>query len=801
MAQFPGTYAIPTRPASDSVRGRAPSFLNFTDLDKETAQKIHEEKRELVMLGEQYAIDRLERAQKAEDLRNGKIWNKQDEDFFSDLDLSAYEINIQRPLFNTIANTQQEQEYRFRVAPKDIHAHQRYQKGKADFVEHYAAQFGSEQEASRYFDEVIDDEFGIMLSALMMDSRDVSNGDDAESECFDDGAITGMAAMKVTYSTKYDRQIGLNHEAVPQNALIYDEARSKDYACDDISFIGEIHDYYPEDLIEEYPEYSQEIENTYRHLIENRRTFQTGNDATRWKDWYEFTDGHGAKALRLKVAELWTRHTEEKIRVIDKETNKIKVSKFGVTIDQVIDRLMEQWAKKLFQETINSDNFSQSDLERFSDPTLKEQLAQRINERYEFEKIFEPIWYKTIFSFNGIFEHSRSPYPHESHPYTLYFSQYHHGSFRGLGEDVSDVIIAFNKAVAFRELMMAHGAKNVLLVDEETLAENDLNKEDLADQWTRIGPVIALKLRPGMRMGDVALPVNTVGQNMDIINNIIAHYSSLMNQILGVTAEQLGSSSADAPASRFNMQIQQGMGNNAVIFKNFNRTLKMHYRKALTMEVEVLKVRKERVIRLLGDEYRFFFDSNFLNVEWNEEFQMFEETLKTGQYGLSIIPVKDDPQTGAAREGIMFELAGQGAIPIELAFKYSSWDKRHQFVRDLKKQRNKQYLEALQNQVDANQLAEIMATKGVDAEVADEILEELRLQNVKKLRSSQNETGFGMPQQKGNNGRISALAAKMGQSQRIEQNLQTGFQPDQRQANPQNNQPQPQNNRSPQPMK
>lgn len=778
MARFPGTYAVPVKSTAKdaSTVGRSRSFINMTDLTREQAQKIHEEKRELVRLGEDYREERLRNAQKAEDLRNGKIWNENDEEFFADLDLSAYEINIQRPLFNTIANNQSEQEVRFRVAPKDIHAKHRYEENKEEFVQEFAEEFGSEQEASEYFDEVVDDKFGIMLSALMMDSRSTSNGDDAENECFDDGAITGMAAMKCTYSTKYDRQIGLDISSLPQNAIIYDEARSKSYECDDISFIGEVHDYYPEDLIEEYPQYADEIEQTYRHLIENRRTFQSGDQYTQWKDWYDYVDGGDGKNLRLKVADLWTRHTEPKIRIIDKQSNDIKVAEFGVEVEQIIDRLLEQMVKEEYQLTLQDPESTPEDLQKFEDPTLKERLLEEIGNRYEFEQIYEEIWYKTVFTFNAIFEHTRSPYPHNSHPYSLYFSQYHHGSFRGLGEDISDVIIAYNKAIAFRELMMAHGAKNVLLVDEEMLAENDLTKEDLADQWTRIGPVIALKLRPGMKMSDVALPVNTVGENLAAIENIIAHYGQLMNQILGVTPAQLGNSSADAPASRFNMEIEQGMGNNAVIFKNFYRTLKNFYRKVLTMEVEILKVRRNRVVTLLGDEYRFFFNSKFLDVEWNEEFEMFEQTLKSGQYGMEIIPIEDNPQTGAAREGIILEMAGQGQLPIDLAFKYSSWDKRHQFVRDLKKYRREQFLEELQNQVDINQLAEIMASEGVDGETADKIMKKMRLENAKKVNQSKNPA----PQSKGSNGRISALAAKMGQAQRIDNSLQSD-EPDQRQ--------------------
>ena len=193
------------------------------------------------------------------------------------------------------------------------------------------------------------------------------------------------------------------------------------------------------------------------------------------------------------------------------------------------------------------------------------------------------------------------------------------------------------------------------------------------------------------------------------------------------------------------------------------------------MEVELLKVRKERVIRLLGDEYRHFYNANFLNVEWNDEFSLFEETLKTGQYGLTVVPVEDDPQLGAAREGIMMEHAGQGLIPIELAYKYSSWDKRHRFVKDLRKYRQKQFIEQLQQQVDINQLAEIMAGEGISGDSADRILKQIRLENAKRINQGDNQQN----NVQGNNGRIRELSASMGQQQRIE-NAQAAGRPDER---------------------
>jgi len=335
---------------------------------------------------------------------------------------------------------------------------------------------------------------------------------------------------------------------------------------------------------------------------------------------------------------------------------------------------------------------------------------------------------------------------------------------------VLDVIIAYNKAVAFRELMMAHGAKNVLLVDEDMLADNDIKKEDIADQWTRIGSVIALHLKPGTRMSDVAVPVNTVGSQMEFTSTIIQHYSELMYEITGITPAQLGNTNAEDSATKYNEIIKQGKGNNGLIFRNFHRTLELLYKKIMSMEVMQLKAKRQRVIPLLGDEYKYFFNSNFLNVEWNDDFETFEYTLRDGLYGFELVPEEDNPHVNNAREGYLMELGANQVIPIELAFKYSTWSKRHQFIRDLHKQQQRQMLRQIDMSVDVQELRVMMAKYGIDSETAQKMLDEIHLQNSEKLRDSQNTTLTNKP----NLQAIKNAGAQMQRPQRIQQATMQG---------------------------
>lgn len=737
-------------------------FINRTHYSESEAKRIIEQLRRYVLEGEQSAVDRLTKAEKGRNLVTGKIWNDNDRSFFEALDITEYTINIQRPIFNTLKEEQEAMKLTFRVAPKDLNSYHRYVEGREKYAEEHAEQHGSYQQALEYYDENVDDEYAIMLSALMADTRDTCQGRYEEADAFSGGVDTGTHFLKADWSTKFDRSGGIAIQAVPQNAMIWDEARSTRYNLDDILYIGEVMELYPDELARLIPDAAEEIIAEYDWMVRNRGVTNR-MDNQDWKSWYRYEPSQRNTSMKIKVAQLWIRTNEDRIRVTDTQTNESHTAAYGTTPEQIFDNLITRQAEEVFEQAIANPETTTNDLQYMGTEEFKQELADSVFDRYIIEEYPDEIWYKTLFTFNGLFEYGRSPYPHGKHPFAAYFAQFSEGYVTGVGEDIYDIFIAYQKAFMFRELMMAHGAKNLLLVDQNTLDDNNLKKEDIAEQWTQIGQVIALKLKPDTRMQDIAMTLNTVGNQGDYIDRIIAQYALLIKEVAGVTPEQMGYSPGETAKGKYDEQLRQARGNNGIIYKNWLRTLKYLYTKVMSLEIELLKARKSRVIRLLGTEYENWSTSKFAKVEWNDEMELFEENIRMGFVGLTLVTDTDTAQLNASREAMLFEMAqvNPQAVPFEVAMKYSTHPKRHQIVRDIQQAKERAFRQELANQIQIDQLYEIMLSMGVDIEVAKSVQTKAQLAAEEKLRSSQN------PMAGQRTSEISRVAGDMGRQQAI----------------------------------
>ncbi|MDV7401972.1 hypothetical protein RZS08_61695, partial [Arthrospira platensis SPKY1] len=104
------------------------------------------------------------------------------------------------------------------------------------------------------------------------------------------------------------------------------------------------------------------------------------------------------------------------------------------------------------------------------------------------------------------------------------------------------------------------------IVDEKTLSDSGYSVADIADAYTQIGSVIALRPKPGRSIDQVLQQLTTVGDGIGAINSVIADYDNRLFQISGVNMAQLGMVQGETPASRYRMQISEGENNNALIF-------------------------------------------------------------------------------------------------------------------------------------------------------------------------------------------------------------------------------------------
>lgn len=712
----------------------AKNFLNLTQLSEEEALEKLSILRDIYLKGERNRLERMEKDEENVRLFNNEIWDEDQKRMFESMDITPYEFAIQRPLINNLISRQRKRPFTFEVVPQDLGSYHRQREGREQFVEEHLNEFDSIEEAERYYDEYADDEYSKAVSALMHNFRIESKAKYVESSNFQQGLISGLDFMKAIYSRKYNREGGIEITRRPQRAMIYDET-SVEYDLNDIEYIGEVHKLYKTNLINQYPDYRDEIDDYYEKNtnLDSREFNQLHKD---WKSFYNFTYGDDRTEGRVNVAELWYLDNESRIKVVDKEHNETHIAIFGLEEEEIYDSLKTKILLELDERMEEGDEEAEQIITDEEVETIVEDMVQ---ERFELSETFEPIWYKAVFSYNALLEYERSPLPHGCHPYFPFFAQFQEGYFRGIIEDIKDVIIAINKALAFRELMMAHGAKGLVVVDESTIVQSGYDVDDIAEHWTRIGSVVALKLKSGKRIQDVFQSITTVGQGLAEINNVLADLDNRLYSISGVNLAQLGVTQRETSAAGYQMQLSEGESNNGLIFENFIRSMETFYNdKVVPLVVEYMKMKKNKVIRMLGEER-----APWLEIDFDERFEVFEQAIRKGEYNCVLTPKEDNPRLHSERSARYMELAMAGAIHPEVAIEFSDDPNRYKLIKRNKEKMRNEAKEQQAMQVSMQMVMETMMESGVTEEQAREIVDKMQKDKVREMQQQRKKQESG----------------------------------------------------------
>lgn len=699
-------------------------ILNFTQLsDKDAASKLTE-LRNLVLRGEGYVDEYRVKANKTMKAWRGKLWTEEDLAFFRQFDLTPYAFRDFRPYINQLIANQRQARFRFDLVPRDNHSYRRHVKALQSFLESNAQDFSTIEEATRYFEEYGDDEYANALTAAMTLIRDENKAKYIESDCFENGLIVAADFLKAYYGNKHNRDGSIVIDRKSIRNMIWD-SNSRDYDLGDAEFIGEVHTKYMEELVQMYPEYAEEVREHFDKYTNKRFSSRVRIQDEQF-DQFMFFDAM-SEGVQAKVVELWTLESEERFTVYDSETEENRIADFGLDEDTIWDALYQ---KTLMEVTASAE--ATGDMELLASGDLEGKVRELAETRYELRGTQEPIWYKTVFSYDVLFEHERSPYPHAKHPYTAFFPQYTDGYFSSVMDDIYDVVIALNKALMFREMLMAHGAKGLVLVNQDVMAASGYDVNDIAEAYTQIGGVLALKLKPGQRLSDAFVQQTTLDKGLSEITALIRDYDARLQHITGVTPAQLGIAQGETPASRYRMQISEGQSANNLIFDNFVRSLELFYSKLIPMIVEMMQRKPNHFIRALGDQVR-----PWINIDIDHSFDLFAESMRTGNFSLTVRAEKEDSQSSAARDAQYMQMALAGAIPIKTAIRNSTDPRRGKILRDMQKDREEDAMLEQATVVSLSTIQQVAAESGMQPEAVKELVLKLQKSRYAELQEQE----------------------------------------------------------------
>jgi hypothetical protein len=197
----------------------------------------------------------------------------------------------------------------------------------------------------------------------------------------------------------------------------------------------------------------------------------------------------------------------------------------------------------------------------------RQQIADEIGVDYEdgsnrllieYEEKYVTSWvYYHLSPWGHILWTQESPYEHNSHPYVAKYYPLFEGQAYGMVYDLIDQQRAINRNYIMHDFITSAAAKGVLLVPEEAIPD-DMDIEDIADEWSKYNGVIKYRAKDGVKQPEQVVARNfNVGQ-FDMINLQMR----LMNDISGVHDAMMGKSlGSGTPSSLYQQAIHNSQTN------------------------------------------------------------------------------------------------------------------------------------------------------------------------------------------------------------------------------------------------
>lgn len=176
----------------------------------------------------------------------------------------------------------------------------------------------------------------------------------------------------------------------------------------------------------------------------------------------------------------------------------------------------------------------------------------------EYEEKYVTSWvYYHLSPYGHILWTQDSPYEHNSHPYVAKFYPLFEGQAYGMVYDLIDQQKAINRNYIMHDFITSAAAKGVLLVPEEAIPD-DMDLEDIADEWSKYNGVIKYRAKDGVKQPEQIVARNfNVGQ-FDMINLQM----KLMNDIGGVHDAMQGKSlGTGTPSSLYQQAVHNSQTN------------------------------------------------------------------------------------------------------------------------------------------------------------------------------------------------------------------------------------------------
>lgn len=389
--------------------------------------------------------------------------------------------------------------------------------------------------------------------------------------------MKGIFAMSVHYRWDCEErrnEVYVQHED-PYKLILENDLSEK--GLRDMRLIGAIRDMPLEDVVHNFAKNPAEAKMIELEYAGVPHYFAGANYSFQGDRWNGSADSFytSNNPNKCRVFEIWRKETEQALYVYDQASQMYEYRSVGD------------------MQAIEQENANRVRMMLESGGTAEE-AALIVPQEWTTREY----WYvRYITPLGHVLREEESPYNHESHPFIVGAFPMVDGEIHSPAENQIDVQRALNRTLTQIDFIRQRGAKNVLMVDTNSIPDN-ITWSDFADEYSRNGSVLFLKLKPGAQMPQQLKSATVQDGDVAIVNM----YKQFADEISGVSGALRGErTTADTPASLYAQQAANSENNIAYFMNWFNGCVDRLHRKEIMLIQQYYE--DKRYLAVSGNEF------------------------------------------------------------------------------------------------------------------------------------------------------------------------------------------------------
>ena len=383
-----------------------------------------------------------------------------------------------------------------------------------------------------------DNDSGDMMSEALRHACDINRTEEIDADVFGEDLIGGIYGWKNGYKWHSE----LNRPEISIDPLdpmrLFFNLDILDKRMKELRIVGEIHDVPLEEVIASFAR--TKADETY---------------------------------LRDKYAQLATTIMIDPVTGFDVIDNLNFFTPSNINLARVVEiwRKEYKWIRFVRDRVTGSreeSDLTDAEIDELNMRRAMEAMVMGVNAPplIEVEEKYEAVWMCYYLTpYGDVLYEGKTPYWHESHPYTIGMANFVDGEVWGLVEDVIDAQRLFNRLITSIDYMFGAAAKGILMVPENTIPDGS-SLEEMAKEWSKFNGAMRYKAVPG---GESPHQV-THNPIPPAMFEWLVQNQQLIKDVSGVQGAAQGmEAQSGTPSSLYHQQVQQSQTTNRDYFDSF----------------------------------------------------------------------------------------------------------------------------------------------------------------------------------------------------------------------------------------